>query len=126
FGPTEDFAKYPRTLENDLKLIEETLKEYPGKEVIVYAPKNPQEVFPRGEKEPVISVRGVTEMLEGKSRPGHFDGVTTVVHRLFELTKPEKAYFGLKDYQQWVVVKKMVQEQNLPIEIVGMPIARDA
>lgn len=122
FGPQEDFAKYPRTLENDLALIEQELSRYSGKEVVVFAPQNTDEVY-RGFHQ-TIKVSGITEILEGAIRPGHFDGVTTVVYRLFELIGPTKAYFGLKDYQQWAVIKAMVEQEQLGIEIVGMPIKR--
>lgn len=124
FGPNEDFKRYPRTLQDDLKLIHECLEKYPGKEVYVYAPKDPTEVYPPG-KNQVISVQGLNNIIEGQIRPGHFDGVATVVYRLFELTRPKKAYFGLKDYQQWLVIKQMTIDLQLPIEIIGMPIIRD-
>lgn len=125
FGPNEDFARYPRTLEQDLKLIEDVARKFPKAEVIVYAPKDTREVYPPGEEQSV-TVLGITTMLEGAKRPGHFDGVTTVVHRLFELIKPKRAYFGLKDYQQYVVVKQMVKDLYMPIEIIGMPTIREA
>lgn len=124
FGPNEDFNRYPRTLKDDINLIEELLQKFPGSHVTVYAPKDPAEVFPEG-KGQTVSVQGLSEMLEGAIRPGHFDGVTTVVYRLFELIKPEKAYFGLKDYQQYVVIKQMVKDLLLPIEVVGLPIIRE-
>ena len=122
FGPNEDFDKYPRTLQNDLDLIEEEVKKYQNKQVVVFAPHTPDEVY-RGFNK-TIKVAGITEILEGSIRPGHFDGVTTVVYRLFDLVKPTKAYFGLKDYQQWAVIKEMVRQEKLDIEIVGMPIKR--
>jgi pantoate--beta-alanine ligase len=73
----------------------------------------------------VISVNGLSTVLEGKIRPGHFDGVATVVYRLFDVVKPSKAYFGLKDYQQYLVIKQMVNDLALPIKIQGMPIIRE-
>lgn len=124
FGPNEDFEKYPRTLQDDLNLIEAELKNHKGKTVVVFAPASPDEVYKGFNK--TITVKGITEILEGSIRPGHFDGVTTVVYRLFELVKPTKAYFGMKDYQQWAVICAMVKQENLPIEIVGMPIKRSA
>ena len=124
FGPHEDFARYPRTLKEDLSLIENSLKQFPNSKVIVYAPKDPAEVFPETEGH-TVSVLNLTGILEGEKRPGHFDGVTTVVYRLFELIRPKKAFFGLKDYQQWAVIKKMVNDLLLPIEIIGMPIIRE-
>ena len=124
FGPTEDFDKYPRTLQNDLDLIDEEVKKHKNKQVVVFAPQTPDEVYHGFNK--TIKVAGITEILEGSIRPGHFDGVTTVVYRLFDLLKPTKAYFGLKDYQQWAVIKEMVRQEKLNIEIVGMPIKRSA
>lgn len=124
FGPTEDFQKYPRTLDFDLNQIQECEKEFPGKNVVVFAPTNPQEVFPLDYNQ-TISISSFNTIIEGNIRPGHFDGVSTVVYRLFELIKPSKAYFGLKDYQQYIVIRTMVKDLNMPIEIVGMPIVRE-
>lgn len=124
FGPNEDFNRYPRTLENDLSLIENLLKTFPNKEVVVYAPLKPEEVYAGVEKRH-ISVLEIKDILEGSIRPGHFDGVATVVYRLFELVKPQKAYFGLKDYQQFLIIRRMVSDLQLPIQIVGMPIIRE-
>ena len=124
FGPNEDFALYPRTLENDINLINQVAKDFPKSQVVVYAPKDPKEVFPEGMNH-TISVLGITADLEGKIRPGHFDGMATVVWRLFDLIKPCTAYFGLKDLQQYHVVKKMVKDLALPIKIQGMPIIRE-
>ena len=125
FGPNEDFNRYPRTLQDDINLIEAALRKFPNSKVIVYAPHDPGEVFP-DKNGHTISVLGLSTILEGKIRPGHFDGVATVVHRLFEIVRPQKAYFGLKDYQQLMVIKTMVKDLNLPIEIIGMPIIREA
>lgn len=125
FGPNEDFNRYPRTLENDIKLIEKTTERFPNSKVVVYSPKDPKEVFPEGDNQ-TISVQGLSTDLEGKLRPGHFDGVATVVYRLFELMKPDTAYFGLKDYQQYLVIRQMVKDLNLFIKIQGMPIIREA
>lgn len=124
FGPSEDFNKYPRTLEHDLKLLQECLDKNPGKKLVVYAPASTAEVFPPGDDR-VITVMGLNKILEGKVRPDHFDGVATVVHRLFELVRPSKGFFGLKDYQQYLVIKKMTEDLLLPIEIIGMPIIRE-
>jgi pantoate--beta-alanine ligase len=124
FGPTEDFKKYPRTLEQDVALIEKTLAAYPGAQAIIYAPASAGEVF-SPEHDQTISVCGLSTILEGKIRPQHFDGVTTVVLRLFELLKPQAAYFGLKDYQQYLVIRQMVQDLVLAVKIQGMPIVRE-
>lgn len=125
FGPNEDFAKYPRTLDFDLNQIKACEARYAGKDVVVFAPADPQEVYPLNYDQ-TVGVTSFNNMLEGKSRPGHFDGVSTVVYRLFDLVKPKKAYFGLKDYQQYLVIRQMVKDLAMPIEIVGMPIMRDA
>lgn len=124
FGPHEDFNKYPRTLDNDLLLIQKTLNKFPKSEVVVFAPAETSEVFPP-DSDQVISVEGLSHILEGEVRPGHFDGVATVVHRLFQLVRPTKAYFGLKDYQQYLVIKKMVKDLMLPVDVVGMPTIRE-
>jgi pantoate--beta-alanine ligase len=125
FGPSEDFNRYPRTLERDIELIQNSLLQFPDSKVIIFAPENPEEVFPKDGQQ-VISVNGLSTVLEGKIRPGHFDGVATVVYRLFDIIKPSKAYFGLKDYQQYLVIKQMVNDLALPINIQGMPIIREA
>jgi pantoate--beta-alanine ligase len=126
FGPQEDFNRYPRTLEQDLALIEALEKEYQNKKVIVFAPARAEEIYPPGFAQ-TVSVRGdISQILEGAIRPGHFDGVSTVVFQLFDLIKPQEAYFGLKDYQQYLVIKHMVNDLLLPIKITGMPIIREA
>ncbi|MFL5785675.1 MAG: pantoate--beta-alanine ligase [Bacteriovoracaceae bacterium] len=124
FGPSEDFNRYPRTLEDDLRLIEKVAKEFPSAKVVVYAPVDPAEVYPAGYDQK-IDVPDLSGVLEGALRPGHFEGVATVVYRLFEIVRPREAYFGLKDYQQFLVIKKMVKDLQLSIKITGMPIIRD-
>jgi pantoate--beta-alanine ligase len=124
FGPNEDFHKYPRTLENDIALITDCEKKYPGKKIVVFSPEDPQEVFPHDLNDQ-LSVQSLSTVIEGALRPGHFDGVATVVYRLFELVKPTTAYFGLKDYQQYLVIRQMVKDLIIPVEIIGMPIIRD-
>lgn len=124
FGPTEDFNRYPRTLEDDLKLIRNVNEEFPSAKIVVYAPVSPEEVFPPGYNQKV-DVPDISGILEGEIRPGHFEGVATVVYRLFEIVKPREAYFGLKDYQQFLVIRNMVKDLQLPIKITGMPIIRD-
>lgn len=121
FGPNEDFASYPRTLEADCALIE-TIQ---NQGVTIFAPENPSEIYP-ATYSTSISVKGaLTEVLCGASRPGHFEGVTTVVYQLFMLAQAQRAYFGLKDYQQLQVIKKMTSDLRLKVEIIPMPIARD-
>ena len=96
-----------------------------SKEVAVFAPKSNDEIYPTGFST-TISVGEITHRLEGKIRPTHFDGVTTVVYQLFQIIKPTNAYFGQKDFQQCVVIKKMVKDLFLPINITIMPIIRSA
>lgn len=124
FGPNEDFNRYPRTLEADVNQIERCAQRFPNSRIMIYAPKSTEEVFPIS-KGHSVSVLGLSSILEGSIRPGHFDGMATVVLRLFELIKPTRAYFGLKDYQQLAIIKQMVRDLALPIEIIGMPIIRD-
>lgn len=124
FGPSEDFNRYPRTLEDDLKLIRKVNEEFPSAKIVVYAPVSPEEVFPPGYNQK-IDVPELSGILEGEIRPGHFEGVATVVYRLFEIVAPREAYFGLKDYQQFLVIRNMVKDLQLPVRITGMPIIRD-
>ena len=121
FGDPEDIARYPRTLERDLVVCAEA-----GADV-VFVPTVP-EMYPTWPAPPstTVSVRGVSEHWEGASRPGHFDGVATVVSKLFSVAGPCRAYFGLKDFQQLAVVRQMVLDLALPIEVVGCPIVREA
>lgn len=125
FGPSDDFARYPRTLEQDCRLAEELQRKYPQRELVIFAPADPQEIYPEGFGTQV-SVPSLDGFLEGASRPGHFTGVATVVYLLFQLVKPRTAYFGRKDYQQYRVIKRMTRDLGLPIHIKGLPIVRDA
>jgi pantoate--beta-alanine ligase len=118
FSPGEDFAKYPRTVQHDLDLLEDL-----GVDV-VWLPTS-EEIYPQGFQTWVI-VDELTEPLEGKSRPGHFRGVTTIVTKLFNSFLPDKAYFGQKDAQQVAVLKRMVQDLNFPVELVVCPTVREA
>lgn len=124
FGPNEDFSRYPRTLEQDIDKINSVSEKFPDRKIIIFAPQSETEIFPKTETQ-MISVVKLSTELEGKLRPGHFDGVATVVYRLFELVNPTTAYFGLKDYQQYMVIKQMVKDLNLPVKIQGMPIIRE-
>lgn len=117
FGPTEDFNKYPRQLEKDRKMAETVGVDY------IFAPEHDE--FYSDSFSSFVKVYGVTENLCGASRPGHFIGVLTVVTKLFHAVKPHKAFFGEKDFQQLVVIKKMVKELNFDIEIVGSKIFRE-
>lgn len=117
FGPNEDYNRYPRDLNRDLKLLE------PYNVDVVFHP-SVDEMYPEGYKT-YVEVLDITERLCGKSRPGHFRGVTTVCTKLFNIVKPTRAYFGKKDFQQLVVIKRMVKDLNMDIEIVPMPIVRE-
>lgn len=118
FGPNEDFEKYPRDMERDLSLAEAA-----GVDV-VFAP-SVAEMYPEKYKT-YVNVEDITGVLCGLSRPGHFRGVTTVVNKLFNIIEPHKAYFGQKDAQQVIVLKKMVRDLNMNLEIVTCPIIREA
>ncbi len=115
FGPHEDYARYPRDLERDLRLLE------PLGVDLVFIP-SVEEMYPPGFQTWVI-VEEVSRPLEGASRPGHFRGVATVVAKLFNILQPDRAYFGQKDAQQTVVIRRMVQ--NIPVEIVICPTVRE-
>ncbi len=123
FGPNEDYDKYPRTLDNDIKLCENSGAD------IIFAP-SPKEMYDEiyfEEKETtlVCPPYKYVNKLCGKSRPGHFDGVCTVVSKLFNLTKCKRAYFGKKDAQQLFIIKKMVSELDFDVEIVPVDIVRE-
>jgi pantoate--beta-alanine ligase len=118
FGPSEDFARYPRTFERDCKLLEDE-----GIDA-VFAPAV-EEMYPGGEATTVV-VQGLSDRLCGRSRPGHFHGVTTVVSKLFHIVEPNRAFFGQKDAAQGAVIRRMVRDLNFPVEIVVCPIIREA
>jgi pantoate--beta-alanine ligase len=117
FGPREDFSRYPRTLPDDLALCAARGVD------LVFAPER-EAMYPAGFASTVF-VRGVSEPLEGAHRPGHFDGVTTVVAKLFALVGESVAVFGRKDYQQWKVITRMTRDLDLPVEIVGHRTVRE-
>jgi pantoate--beta-alanine ligase len=118
FGPREDFDAYPRELDRDLELLREEGVD------IVFVPSD-EEMYP-SEFSSWVDVETVTGRLEGASRPGHFRGVATVVAKLFNIVQPTKAYFGQKDAQQAVVIKRMVADLNMGIEIVVVPTVRES
>lgn len=118
FGPTEDLDSYPRDLEADSKLCEN------AGAALIFHPE-PEEMYEEGFCS-FVDMSGITEALCGLSRPVHFRGVCTVVNKLFNIVMPDKAYFGEKDAQQLAVVKRMVKDLNMDIEIVGCPIIREA
>ncbi|MEU6853864.1 pantoate--beta-alanine ligase [Actinacidiphila alni] len=119
FGPNEDLDRYPRTLDADLKLAEQAGADR------VFAP-SADEVYPGGQPQVRISAGPMGERYEGASRPGHFDGMLTVVAKLLHLTRPEAAFFGEKDAQQLALIRRMATDLNFPVEIIGVPTVREA
>jgi pantoate--beta-alanine ligase len=117
FGPTEDFAKYPRTLESDAALLHELGVD------LLFVP-SVVEMYPPGAKTNV-EVSDLSSRLDGASRPGHFRGVATVVCKLFEIVRPGRAFFGQKDAAQAAVLRKMVRDLDMDVEIVECPIVRE-
>ncbi len=120
FNNPEDLLKYPRTLDNDVKLVETV-----SPDIIVYAP-SVEDIYNGNTKAEPFDFDGLELVMEGEFRPGHFDGVGTVVKRLFEIVRPQYAYFGEKDFQQLQIVKKLVEKEQLPVSIVPCPIFREA
>jgi pantoate--beta-alanine ligase len=118
FGPSEDFQKYPRTLDSDRALLESLGVDY------LFAPPA-EEIYPKGFRTKV-EVEGLGNRLEGRSRPGHFQGVATVVLKLFQIVQPRFAYFGRKDAQQARIIQQMASDLNLDTEIVVSPIVRES
>ncbi len=117
FGENEDFDSYPRTLEADSHLLVDI-----GCDVL-FAP-SVQQMYGEHERKTTVVVRGITDVLCGQSRPGHFDGVATVVTKLFNIVQPDTAFFGQKDWQQLAVIQALTRDLSLPIDIVGVPIVR--
>jgi len=118
FGQSEDLAAYPRDLDRDLELLREE------KTDIVFVPSD-AEMYPPGFST-WIEVEGITGRLEGAARPGHFRGVATVVARLFNIVRPSRAYFGGKDAQQALVIRRMVSDLNMVVEIIAVPTVRES
>jgi pantoate--beta-alanine ligase len=118
FGPNEDLSKYPRSFERDCDLLKKE------KVDLVFAP-SVDEMYPQGSVT-WVTVEGLSEKLDGKSRPGHFRGVTTVVAKLFHIVEPDVAFFGQKDAAQLAIIRRMVRDLKFPIEIIGCPIVREA
>ena len=119
FNNAEDLDKYPRTLERDVQIMKEL-----SNNIIVYAPEV-ADIYEGNTVSEIFNYDGLENQMEGKHRPGHFDGVGTIVKRLFEIIKPNKAYFGEKDFQQLQIVKKLVTKYNIPVEVIGCPIHRE-
>lgn len=117
FGPTEDLAKYPRDLERDQRLLEEAQAD------VVFTPAV-EEIYPPGATT-WVTVEGLDQRNEGRMRPGHYRGVATVVAKLFNIVQPDLAFFGQKDAGQLALIRRMVRDLDLPVEIVGCPIVRE-
>lgn len=119
FNNPQDLEKYPRNIEKDIKILEES-----GDVDAVYIPEI-ADIYPEVLESKKYDFDGLENEMEGKSRPGHFDGVGTVVEELFRQVKPDNAYFGDKDYQQLAIIKKLTEKLKLPIKIHGVPIYRE-
>jgi pantoate--beta-alanine ligase len=117
FGPTEDLAKYPRSFERDRELLEKEGVE------LLFAP-SVEEMYPSGAVT-WVTVEGLSAKLDGRSRPGHFRGVTTVVAKLFHIVEPDAAFFGQKDAAQVAIIRRMTADLNFPVEVVACPIVRE-
>ena len=120
FNNAEDLEKYPRTLEADVQKIRLI-----STQVLVYAP-TVSDIYQENTSSSSFSFDGLENQMEGKHRPGHFDGVGTIVKKLFEIVNPTHAYFGEKDFQQLQIVKKLVEKEKMKVEIIGCPIFREA
>ena len=120
FDNSEDLKKYPRNLQQDIDLLN-TLSD----KIIVYAP-TVEDIYEGETKSRKFNFDGLEHQMEGKFRDGHFDGVGTIVKLLFDIVKPNNAYFGEKDFQQLAIIKKLVSKYNIPVNIVGCKIKRDA
>ena len=118
FGPTEDFANYPREIERDTNLLKQEGVDY------LFQP-SAEDIYPNN-FQTYVSVERATKILEGKFRPTHFRGVTTIVLILFNCVKPDFAFFGQKDAQQLVVIKQMVKDLKLDLEVISCPIIRES
>ncbi len=119
FAPSEDLSRYPKTLDADVALSAEENVD------LVFAP-SVEEVYPAGQPQVRVDAGPLGDVLEGASRPGHFDGVLTVVAKLLHLTSPDVAYFGQKDAQQLLLISRMADDLNFPVEVVAVPTVRDA
>jgi pantoate--beta-alanine ligase len=117
FGPNEDLAKYPRSFERDRELLEKEGVQ------LLFAPST-EEMYPAGAVT-WVNVEGLSDKLDGRSRPGHFRGVTTVVAKLFHIVEPDAAFFGQKDAAQVAIIRRMARDLNFPVEVVVGPIVRE-
>jgi pantoate--beta-alanine ligase len=117
FGPSEDYARYPRDPDRDLALLRDV-----GTDLVFMPPV--EEIYPQG-FDTYVEVGKLAQVLEGASRPGHFRGVATVVAKLFNIVQPHRAYFGQKDAQQLAVIRRLTRDLDLPVEVVGLPTVRE-
>lgn len=124
FGEKKDLEEYPKTIEEDISKANALLARYPNKKIYFFIPETEKVIYPDDFSD-YVSIDHLRSISEGETRPGHFDGVATVVHRLFNLIKPQRAYFGKKDYQQFLLVRELVKQKDHSIEIIGMPIVRE-
>lgn len=120
FNNPEDLEKYPRTLESDIQKIKSI-----SDAILIYAP-TVEDIYEGNTASQSFDFDGLEHQMEGKFRAGHFDGVGTVVKRLFEIVKPTNAYFGEKDFQQLQIIKKLVEKENIPVNVIECPIYREA
>lgn len=118
FGPNEDFSRYPRTLDADLEMCRNAGAD------LIFTPQTAS--MYSADAQTIVRVTKLASVLEGAHRPGHFDGVSTVVTKLFNIVQPDKAYFGQKDYQQQLIIRRMVEDLDQPVEIVTCPIVRES
>ncbi len=119
FNNPEDLKKYPRTEEADGQLLEQA-----GVEVVFFP--TVETIYPEGQKSTHFNFQGIENQMEGKFRPGHFDGVATVVQKFFEIVQPDRAYFGEKDFQQLRIIQELVKQKRLPLQIVPVAIMRES
>jgi len=120
FNSSSDLNKYPRSLAKDIKALETVSKD----SILIYAPEV-EDLYGFKIKSESFNFMGIESLMEGNSRPGHFNGVGTIVKRLLQIVNPNKAYFGEKDFQQLLIIKKMVEQEGLEVKIVGCPIERE-
>lgn len=120
FNNPEDLEKYPRMLETDVECLKEL-----SEDIMVFAP-SVEDIYGTEVTSTAFSYDGLEHEMEGRFRNGHFDGVGTIVKRLFEIAQPDKAYFGEKDFQQLMIIKKLVEKYEIPVNVIGCPIYREA
>ena len=120
FNSTSDLSKYPRSLAQDIKILETVSKD----KILIYAPEI-EDLYGSKVKSESFNFRELESTMEGNSRPGHFDGVGTIVKRLLQIVNPNTAYFGEKDFQQLLIIKKMVEAEGLQVKIIGCPTKRE-